>query len=100
MLTFLSAEFLPLGAIRRYQHPTLGVLNVLTQYGVQFGDGCADVVSLHGALVEARWRKKVRGDGNLSLVPQAAERKGRSRAPRKRQSRERAPRQPDPRPAA
>jgi hypothetical protein len=97
MMEFLNAEFLPLAVIRRYQHPTLGVLHVQTFYG---SDGSADLIQLHAAVLQARLRLRMLAGEDVWTVRQEAERKGRSPAPRKRQPRQRRPHQPDPRPAA
>src|SRR5262245_20445529 len=97
MITFLSAEFLPGTAIRRYQHPTLGVLVVQT---LHFKDGSADLIQLHAAVLAARLVRRMRAGEDLLSAPHEAERKGRSRVPRKQQSRQRRPRHPDPMSAA
>jgi hypothetical protein len=86
MLTFLSAEFLPLAAIRRYQHPTLGVLHVQTFYGK---DGSADIVKLYGAIVHARCRNAMLGGEEVWLAPPHQERVGPARTGRKRRQRQR-----------
>jgi hypothetical protein len=41
MLRHLSTEHGRCGTLRRYQHPTLGVLTIVTMWGV---DGSADVI--------------------------------------------------------
>jgi hypothetical protein len=92
MMIFLSAEFLPLAAIRRYQHPTLGVLHVQTFYGK---DGSADIVQLHAAVLQARLRLRMLAGEDVWSVPQERERK----APRKRGPRQR-PSDGRPKPAA
>ena len=97
MMPLLGAEFLPGTVIRRYQHPTLGVLVVQTLYGK---DGRADLIQLHAAVLAARLLRRMRAGEDVLSGQREAERQGRSRAPRKRQSRQRAPRRPDPRPAA
>jgi hypothetical protein len=97
MMHLLSAEFLPGTAIRRYQHPTLGVLVVQT---LHFKDGRADLIQLHAGVLAARLFRRMRAGEDMLVAPQEVERKGRSRAPRKRQPRQRSPRQLDPKPAA
>jgi hypothetical protein len=91
MMKLLSAEFLPLAAIRRYQHPTLGVLHVQTFYGK---DGSADIVHLHAAVLQARLRLRMLAGEDVWPEPQGRERK--ARAPRKRGLGQRSPRGPTP----
>jgi hypothetical protein len=62
MLTFLGTEPALDGQRRRYEHPDLGILRVLTTHGP---GGSADVVWLYGAMWEARCR---RGDVQRAQV--------------------------------
>jgi hypothetical protein len=77
MLTLLGADFGPNGAVRSYQHPQLGVLHILTMYG---RDGSADIVKLHGALLQARTKLRVRAGEDLWSAIREVERQTPSRA--------------------
>jgi hypothetical protein len=97
MMQLLNAEFLPGTAIRRYQHPTLGVLVVQTLYGT---DGSADLIRLHAAVLAARLLRRMRA-GEDVLSRSEVERQTPSPAPRrKRQPRPRPPRGTDTKPSA
>jgi hypothetical protein len=82
MMRLLGAEFLPGTAIRRYQHPTMGVLVVQTLYG---RDGSADLIQLHAAVLAARLLRRIRAGEDVLAGPQVAERKAPARRPRKSQ---------------
>ena len=51
MLIFIDAEFGANGELRRYQHPNLGIITVVTMYG---RDGSTDIINLHGAIEVAK----------------------------------------------
>jgi hypothetical protein len=87
MLTLINAEFGPSSALRRYYHPELGVLLVITKFG---RSGSADIVDLSGAIWLARGLKAFAERERPTPV----------RAPRKRQPRQRSRRQRDPKSAA
>jgi hypothetical protein len=93
MLTLLSAERGPRGVIRRYQHPELGVLAVLTMFG---SHGSADFINLDFALRHARCRLKLIDDE----ARQRAEQKRGAGPPRGAPPRKRRSSQSDPQPAA
>jgi hypothetical protein len=94
MMLLLGAEFLPGTAIRRYQHPTMGVLVVQTLYG---REGSADLIQLHAAVLAARLLRRIRAGEDVLTRPQVSERKAPGRRPRKSQ---RPPRGSDTKPAA
>jgi hypothetical protein len=78
MLTYIDVEYGANGALRRYQHPTLGVIEVLSMYG---RNGSADIVNLHGALEIAR------GLQRFEAWEREEQQRERRRRPRKRESR-------------
>jgi hypothetical protein len=95
MITYMGGDFNPTGAIRRYHHPRLGVLSVLTMYGE---DGSADVVELYGAMIEALTRARMQAGEDVLTAAREAERlmprrPYKPRKPRKDRKREAAPEQ-------
>jgi hypothetical protein len=78
MLTYIDVEFGANGELRRYQHPTLGIIEVLTMYG---RGGSADIVNLHGALEVAK------GLQRFEAWEREEQERERRRSPRKRESR-------------
>lgn len=63
MLTLLSMEHAPKGSVRRYLHPNLGELRIVTFNGA---DGAADVIMLHSAIALAQCRRAMMAESRES----------------------------------
>lgn len=91
MLTYIDVEYGANGELRRYQHPTLGIIAVVTMHG---RNGGADIVNLHGAIEVAK------GLLRFEAWEREQQERERRRAPRKREQRCRAPLELEPPSAA